>query len=140
MERFTDLKDKTVIVTGGANGIGLQVVRQCHGHGARVVIADTASARTASESAIQDLGPEPRAIYVPTNVTSWQDMSNLFRTTVREFGAVDYVIASAGIMENRRFFDFTTDESGNLQEDAGTGRVIDVNLKGAMNSKTPHST
>ncbi|KAF7544841.1 hypothetical protein G7046_g9701 [Stylonectria norvegica] len=60
-------------------------------------------------------------------------MQALFAAAVERFGRVDIVVANAGIMESRRFFDFEVDEGGKLRED-GAGRVIDVNLKGTMNT------
>ena len=128
-----DLREKTVIVTGGANGIGLAVVRKYHACGANVVIADLPTTLHAADAAIKILGDESRALFVPANVTSWLEMRAVFHETLRKFERVDIVVANAGIMESDRFFDFEVDEQGQLREN-GAGRVIDVNLKGAMNS------
>jgi NAD(P)-dependent dehydrogenase (short-subunit alcohol dehydrogenase family) len=74
-------------------------------------------------------------MYHPTDITSWSDMQRLFRETKSRFGQVDLVVANAGIMESKGFFEFEEDERGELMEDMGAGKVIDVNLKGTMNSK-----
>ena len=128
-----DLKDKTVIVTGGANGIGLAVVQKYHACGANVVIADLPTTLHAANTAIKSLDDESRALFIPANVTSWSEMRAVFHEILRKFERVDIVVANAGIMESNRFFDFEVDEHGQLREN-GAGRVIDVNLKGAMNS------
>jgi NAD(P)-dependent dehydrogenase (short-subunit alcohol dehydrogenase family) len=61
-------------------------------------------------------------------------MRSLFRTTREKFGQVDIVIANAGLMESKGFFEFEEDENGELQEPKEAYRVVDVNLKGSMNS------
>ena len=116
------------IVTGGANGIGLEAVRKYHASGANVVIADLPSAQVAADKAIQSLGDDaPRAMFVAVNITDWEEVSALFTCAINKFGRVDIVVANAGIMESREFFDFQTDEAGRLMYD-GSSRVIDVNL------------
>lgn len=131
------LQGQTVIVTGGATGIGLEIVRKYHSKGANVVIVDLASSQDAAEVAMDNLGDKARSLFVPANVISWQDMSQMFTRAIHVFGRVDIVVANAGIMENRRFFDFEIGEKGQLLEDGNTSRVVDVNLKGAMNSTFP---
>ena len=61
-------------------------------------------------------------------------MQSLFRSTKAKFGKVDVVVANAGMMESQDFFDFEEDESGELLESPYSSRVVDVNLKGTMNS------
>ena len=45
MAQFTELKGQSVVVTGGANGIGAATVRAFHEHGARVFFCDKDAAR-----------------------------------------------------------------------------------------------
>ncbi|KAF5681272.1 NAD(P)-binding protein [Fusarium heterosporum] len=131
---LTALVTKTVIVTGGANGIGLEAIRKYHANGANVVIADLPSARSAAEAAIRTLEDDAtRALFVPVNIADFDDVAALFTSTIKRFGCVDIVVANAGIMESRKFFDFHMDEEGHLIDD-GSSRVIDVNLKGTINT------
>ncbi|KAF4991693.1 hypothetical protein FGRMN_7666 [Fusarium graminum] len=109
---LTGLAKKTVIVTGGANGIELEAIRKYYANGANVVIADLPSA---------------------LNITDWDDVSALFTSNIKRFGRVDIVVANAGIMESRKFFDFHMNKEGHLIDD-GSSRIIDVNLKGTMNT------
>jgi NAD(P)-dependent dehydrogenase (short-subunit alcohol dehydrogenase family) len=62
-------------------------------------------------------------------------MQGLFRETKKKFGQVDIVVANAGMMESKGFFDFEEDEQGELMEAIEAGKIIDVNLKGTMNSE-----
>ena len=124
----------TVIVTGGANGIGAAIVRHYASLGANVVIADLPSAEGAARALMTDFPDVKRLLFIPVNITIWEQVNHLFRTSKSYFGRVDIVVANAGIMETKRFFDFAVDEAGDLMEDRGLARVIDVNLKGTMNS------
>lgn len=137
-----DLPHKTVIVTGGANGIGAQTVLLMHRYGANVVIADLPSTRSASEAIITSLPAQDqdRMLFVAANTVVWADMTNLFARSIERFGGVQIVIANAGVMESKSFFDFDDlDEKGELREPTEAYRVIDVNLKGTMNSMSSRS-
>ncbi|KIY02626.1 uncharacterized protein Z520_01091 [Fonsecaea multimorphosa CBS 102226] len=134
MAQPTRLDNKTAIVTGSANGIGAETVRLYNSLGANVVIADLSSSRDAAETLIQSLKDPSRASFISVNITVWKEISTLFDQTKRQFGQIDIVIANAGIMESRSFYDFETADDGSLREDDDVHRVIDVNLKGTMNT------
>lgn len=132
----SDLTLKTVVVTGGANGIGAAIVQGYARLNANIVIADLPSAALSANSIINAIVGSGRAIFVPLDITDWSSMVDLFKNAKSEFGRVDIVVANAGIMETKPFFDFDLDPStGDLKDEPGLGRVIDVNLKGTMNSK-----
>lgn len=62
-------------------------------------------------------------------------MRALFRETKSRFGQVDIVVANAGLMESNGFYEFEEDENGELKEPLEAYRIVDVNLKGTMNSE-----
>jgi NADP-dependent 3-hydroxy acid dehydrogenase YdfG len=67
---------------------------------------------------------------------NWELIYGLFGETERRFGSIDTVVANAGIMEKTDTLDIeSTDENGNLLESTGAFNVIDVNIKGTLNSK-----
>ena len=66
----------------------------------------------------------------------WEDMKALFRLSKERFGQVDIVVANAGIMESKDFFEFEEDHNGELKEPVEAHGVVDINLKGTMNSKS----
>ncbi|KAH8733747.1 hypothetical protein BGZ61DRAFT_565910 [Ilyonectria robusta] len=115
---LSGVSGKTAIVTGGANGIGLETIRQYHANGANVVIADLASSRKSAEDAIKSLGDESRALFVPVDIVVWDEVRALFALAIERFRLVDIVVANAGIMESRQFFDFDVNEKGELEDDA----------------------
>ena len=131
-EHLLGLSSKTVIVTGGANGIGAETVRCYAVNGAKVVIADLPSSARAADALVSSLSKH-QVIFVPVNICSWDETRELFKQTVQKFGQIDIVAANAGIMESKSFFDFETDEAGELKEPVDSYRVLDVNIKGTMN-------
>jgi NAD(P)-dependent dehydrogenase (short-subunit alcohol dehydrogenase family) len=135
MAELSSAKDKTVIVTGAANGIGAETARLFHQNGANIVVADLPSSESAAKQLISELSNE-RAIYIPTNILVWKDMTTLFSTAEERFGRIDIVVANAGLMESEHLFDLAVDSDGSPKEPAEHHRVIDVNVKGTMNTLT----
>ncbi|MDE0164205.1 MAG: SDR family NAD(P)-dependent oxidoreductase [Bryobacterales bacterium] len=88
------LRDKVVIVTGGAHGIGRALCERFAAEGARgVVVADIDDAQAAGvASAIGGLA-------VPTDVTSEASIQDLVRRTRDEIGPIDLFCSNAGIMD-----------------------------------------
>ncbi len=88
------LRDKVVIVTGGAHGIGRALCERFAAEGARgVVVADIDAAQAAGvASAIGGLA-------VPTDVTSEASIQDLVRRTRDEIGPIDLFCSNAGIMD-----------------------------------------
>ena len=128
---------KTVIITGGAGGIGAATAKVFNDREANVVIADIPKAKENAEILISDFSHPHKAIYVPVDITDWAQMTNLFRITLDTFGGLDTVVANAGIMESTDALDIeTTDSDGDLLPSTNAFDVIDVNLKGTLNSKS----
>lgn len=133
---LNNIKLKTVVVTGAAGGIGLEIVRLFESHGANVVMADLERARPAAEALIATLPDPSRVIFVPANTLDWAEMKEMFKTAIKTFGGVDTVIANAGVMESHVVLDVeTVDANGELLEATEASKVIDINLKGTLSSK-----
>lgn len=93
--KLFDLKGKTAIVTGGANGIGKATAILLAKFGANIAIGDfkVEDAKKVTRE-IQELGV--KAIAVSCNVLKDEDLINLVDTTVKEFGAIHILINNAG--------------------------------------------
>jgi 3-oxoacyl-[acyl-carrier protein] reductase len=89
---------RVAIVTGGSGGIGRVVAQRLAADGQSVVVAYAGSADRADETvaAIRDAGG--RAIAVRADVAEESEVAALFDTAEREFGGVDVVVHTAGIM------------------------------------------
>ena len=135
MAELSSAKNKTVIITGAANGIGAETARLFYQNGANIVIADLPSSESTAKQLISELSND-RVIYVPTNILVWKDMTALFSKAKERFGRIDIVVANAGLMESEHLFDLAVDPHGHPKEPIEHHRVIDVNVKGTMNTLT----
>jgi len=90
-----DLRDKVAVVTGGANGIGLALVRSFLSEGMRVVIADVDPA--ALEGVEKELGDQPSVLIDATDVTSAASVGALADVVYEQFGACHLLCNNAGV-------------------------------------------
>lgn len=95
------LNDKTILITGGANGLGAHMVRHWASHGAHIIIGDVAV--QAGEKLVADLRiahPKSTFAFQHCDVTDWDSQVGLFDAAVRlsPNSAVDIVVPNAGII------------------------------------------
>ncbi|HEX4174555.1 MAG TPA: SDR family NAD(P)-dependent oxidoreductase [Acidimicrobiales bacterium] len=90
-----DLQDKVAVVTGGASGIGLALVRAFLGESMRVVVADV------DESALEAVGREftgdAQVLVHRTDVTSTESVASLADAVYDAFGACHVLCNNAGV-------------------------------------------
>jgi NAD(P)-dependent dehydrogenase (short-subunit alcohol dehydrogenase family) len=86
-----DVKDKVVVVTGAASGIGLGLATRFAKEGAHVVLSDLR--QEASERFAAPIGAFP----VAADVGKEEDVANLVAKTVERFGRIDLFVSNAGI-------------------------------------------
>lgn len=90
----------TILITGGASGLGAGMARHWAHHGAHIIIGDRNRAQ--GESLTADLRTDTGSLhhhFVPVDVTSWSGQLGLFEEAVRlsPHGGIDCVVANAGI-------------------------------------------
>ena len=93
------MEGKTVIVTGAAQGFGEGIARQLMLEGANIVVADlneAVGAKTADS--FNEVARNNKAIFVKTNVSDMESLTNLIRTTILTFGALDTFVSNAGVL------------------------------------------
>ncbi len=88
------LQGVVALVTGGASGLGEATVRAFVERGARVAILDRPSSKGAELA--KELG-EQRALFVPADVTSAQEVSEAIQATMAKFGALHINVNCAGV-------------------------------------------
>ena len=82
-ESWLNLEGKTVIVTGGASGIGKAVAQGFLNAGSNVVISDMASEAPEMDEAAGKL------LYVKTDVTKVADVEAMVEKTKETFGTIE---------------------------------------------------
>jgi meso-butanediol dehydrogenase/(S,S)-butanediol dehydrogenase/diacetyl reductase len=113
------LKDKRVLITGGASGIGAATAARFLEEGAAVVVLDRDSKGRAQ---IQSQLPQ-LAGTVDADVSNLKQVQSAFAEAVRLMGGVDVLINNAGISIRHNFLDITPEEWDN---------TIAVNLTGVF--------
>lgn len=95
MELF-DLTGKVAIITGSSRGIGKAIAERLAEHGAKVVISSR-KAGPCDEVAAEINGKygEGRAIAVPANIASKEDLQRLVEETNAAFGQIDILVCNA---------------------------------------------
>lgn len=88
------LKDKVVLITGGAKGIGAAITRLLSGEGAVPVIVDRDA--DAGQKLVADLSGKP-CLFIPADLTSVEDCARSVEKTVKEFGRLDALVNNAGV-------------------------------------------
>lgn len=117
------LNDKTLIITGGASGIGLAAVERCLQEGARVVLADLPGAAAEAQARrLQALHPG-RCLLQPVDVTSTEQVDALIEGAVERFGRIDGVFNNAGIGGMA---------PADSYPDADFLHIVDINLTGVF--------
>ena len=126
------LKDKVVVLTGGALGIGASLVRLLHSAGTHVFFGDVLDQPgTALEKELSQSGSNTIK-YIHCDATSYEQNLNLFDAAYKACGRVDHAVASAGIGEQGNMFDSDLTLESVREEPKKSMSVVDVNLKGAL--------
>lgn len=113
------LRDKVVIVTGGARGIGAAIASGFVEEGANVIIGDTSTDLT--EELAAKIKGGAKITVVRIDVTKQSDAEELVAKTKNEFGKVDILVNNAGIVQEKLFVDIEEDD---------WDRINQVNAKG----------
>jgi 3-oxoacyl-[acyl-carrier protein] reductase len=121
------LKDKVIIVTGGASGIGRAYALGMADEGARLVVADVNLA--AAEATVRDIqGKGREALAIQTDVSSVADTQAMAKSTTERFGRIDVLVNNAAMLERNKISRVPFWELDLGEWD----RVMDVNLKGTF--------
>lgn len=89
-------KDKVVIVTGAASGLGEATVHEFAKEGAKVVLADVAAEKGLLYS--EELnGQGLDTLFVQTDVSNEADVKNIVAKAVETYGRLDVMFANVGI-------------------------------------------
>ena len=114
------LSGKTAIVTGARRGIGRAIALALAREGANVVVSDIS--QEDCQKVVDEIeGLKSRGLAVKCDVSSSDDVDNMVKRTVAEFGRVDILINNAGVLSFKPFLELT---------DEDWDSTLNVNLKG----------
>ncbi|MGV8153515.1 MAG: 3-oxoacyl-ACP reductase FabG [Alkaliphilus sp.] len=117
------LKDKVVIVTGAARGIGESVALKFTKLGAKVIIVDIN--QESIDEVVEKLNAiGGNALGFKVDVTKKEEVDEMVEKVVAKFGKLDIIINNAGITSDAKLVRMTEEQFD---------KVIDVNLKGTYN-------
>jgi len=98
---YKDLKNKRVIITGGASGIGLATAERFVEEGAKVIIFDWDQ-----EALNNALSSNPRLISgLHVDVSSPDDIKEVFKKSDKLISSIDILISNAGISVRKPFME-----------------------------------
>lgn len=114
---YDDLKDKRVVITGGASGIGYAAARRFIKEGCKVVILDCN--QEALDTALSEMPKLNGGVWA--DVSKPDDIEAAFRKVDELMGGIDILISNAGISVRNPFVDI---------DYAQWSKVLRVNLDG----------
>lgn len=117
MERF---KNKNVLVTGAAQGIGKQIALDFAKEKANVVIMDFNEEE--GNKTCEEFNAEGyRSIFVKADVSKYEDILSSKKLIEKKFGKIDVLVLCAGIAQKAKVYEISMDD---------WQRVININLTG----------
>ncbi|KAK3672030.1 hypothetical protein LTR78_007999 [Recurvomyces mirabilis] len=124
------LAGKSVIITGGASGLGEQFAHDFVKYGAFVTIGDVNEEN--GRKVVEALGGGKKAAFVKCDVMSWSDQLKLFKTALSSSPSksINVVCANAGISgQDDVFLDKTDGDGEPLEPDLS---IVNINTIGVM--------
>src|SRR5687767_2407035 len=119
-----DLMGRVALITGGSKGIGRGIALALATQGCDVIVSYASDPEGANVTVggIRALGR--RALALPCDIAQPSSIASLFALAEEQMGALDIVVANAGIeLIDIPFVDYT---------EAQFDRVFDVNAKGTF--------
>lgn len=115
-----ELKNSTVLITGGTSGIGLELVKQLTAQGANIIVTGRKS-----EGLAETKKRFPNVYTFQSDVSKPEDIEQLSKDVIQQFPDLNIIINNAGLM---RLIDL---EDASLSLENIT-REIDTNLTGTI--------
>ena len=103
-QREIDLSGRTVLVTGGSRGLGLELARQLVDAGANVTVCarhrkELQRARRILKRRAKAAGQRVKILAIPCDVTDRQQVKRLVKQVQRSMGTIDVLINNAGVIQ-----------------------------------------
>lgn len=90
-------EQKRVLITGAGSGIGRALAIEAHRRG--MVVALCGRREAALQETLEILGQEGQHLVIPADITSPQDRGRTVEIISEEWGALDFLVNNAGVVE-----------------------------------------
>jgi NAD(P)-dependent dehydrogenase (short-subunit alcohol dehydrogenase family) len=113
-----DLKEKVVLIAGGAKNLGGLLSRNLAAKGAKVVIHyNSDSTKTEAEKTLADItNAGGEAILFQADLTDVKNISKLFDAAIKKFGGIDIAINTVGKVLKKSFTETTEEEYDSMSD------------------------
>ncbi|WP_031564965.1 SDR family oxidoreductase [Rheinheimera texasensis] len=126
-----NLKDKVIVITGGAQGLGLEMARMCADNGAALALIDmNAEQLAAAATELRAYGV--RVETYAANVADEASVEQTFAAIAADFGSIDGLINNAGILRDGLLLKYKDGQLTGKMPLQQFQSVIDVNLTGVF--------
>lgn len=115
------IQNRVAIITGGVQGIGLQVAHELAQEGVVLVLADIN--QEAGTEALADLSKVTRTEFLQTDLTDPASVGNMVKSAHDSFKRIDFFVNCAAILDDKTFMESSHDD---------WRRMLDVCLLGPM--------
>lgn len=134
VRQLESLKNKVVVLTGGALGIGSEIVRICHAHGADVFFGDVLveKGKALEEELSKSSSAGQHIRFVQTDAADYQSNLNLFETAYKACGRVDHAVSAAGVSERGNITDPSLTLDSVKEESCQAMSVLNIDLVGPI--------
>ena len=123
------MKDKVVLVTGGAAGIGKATALRFAEEGAKVVICDVNE--EVGQETVKELGAE--AAFYKVNVANREEVQKWVDDVAAKYGRIDVMVSNAGILRDGQLVKVKEGQLVGQMSEEHFDLVISINLKGVFN-------
>ncbi|MGL4938399.1 SDR family oxidoreductase [Shewanella sp.] len=125
-----DLKDKVVVITGGAGGLGLAMAHNFAQAGAKLALIDVDQAKL--ERACADLGSSTEVQGYALDITDEEDVVAGFAYILEDFGKINVLVNNAGILRDGMLVKAKDGKVTDRMSFDQFQSVINVNLTGTF--------
>ena len=125
-----DVKDKVVVITGGAGGLGYAMAGALAEAGAKLALIDVDQEKL--EKACVELAVHTEVQGYAVNITDEEDVFSTFNFILEDFGQVNVLVNNAGILRDGMLLKAREGQVYDRMSLEQFQSVIDVNLTGSF--------
>jgi glucose 1-dehydrogenase len=120
---MTILAGQTALVTGANSGIGAEIARAMGAAGANIGVNYVSGEEAVSRVVREIKDAQGSAMAIKADVSKEDQVMQMFRTLIKEYGTVDILVSNAGVQQDSPFEEMSLEQWHS---------VLEVNLTGAF--------